>query len=75
MLMWGVGKEERVKGKEQRQENFKMRMETKHRKLNQFLFFFFLCVTSHSFKCLLTKPIRTFISFILSCMFIWTLSC
>lgn len=60
MLKWEVEKVERGRGKEQRQENFKMRMETKHRKLNQFIFFF-LCVISHSFKPLLTKPIRTFI--------------
>jgi len=74
MLMWQVEKVERVRGKEQRQENFKMRMETKHRKLKQFIFFF-LCVTSHSFKPLLTKPIHTVIKLILPCIFIWTLSC
>ena len=59
MLMWQVEKEERGRGREQRQENFKMRMETKHRKLNQFLFS--LCVTSYLFKLLLTKHIHTFV--------------
>lgn len=38
MLMDQVERGKRGRGKEQRQENFKMRMVTKHRKLNQFLF-------------------------------------
>jgi hypothetical protein len=56
MLMLEVEKAEGGRGKEQRQENFKMRMETKHRKLNQFLYFLlYMCVGQDSSVGIVTR--------------------